>query len=140
MILQFHRNVCENIEYVNLALKSNLAPPMIVLVFEGSVFAVVNPVEGTNNIQVCPNHLQQMTSCTLYTVYIFYYVLYKSEDFPMAKWKYENISNLLFFRITISICSISIMTKQIWTKSLVMMKIWNKKINKETKKQPEEDV
>ena len=69
-ILQFHSDGCEKQRFYlkNLALKSNLASPMIVLVFECPVFAVVNPEERPSNIQVCPNHLHQITlRCTLYT-------------------------------------------------------------------------
>ena len=83
---------------LNLALKSNLASPMIVLVFEGPVLAVVNPEERPSNIQVCPNHLNQITSCvcTMYTVHahhIFDSVLYKSDN---VIFQYQNIDMRIY--------------------------------------------
>ena len=56
---------------INLTLQSNLAAPMIVLVFEGPIFAVVDPEEWTSNIQVGPYHLYEITS-GVYTVNTWY--------------------------------------------------------------------
>ena len=42
---------------IHLALKPNLTPPMIMLIFKGAILAVVDSEEWPRNIQVSPNHL-----------------------------------------------------------------------------------
>ena len=42
---------------IHLALQPNLASPMIMLIFQGAVFAVVDSEERSRNIQVSPDHL-----------------------------------------------------------------------------------
>ena len=42
---------------IHLALQPNLASPMIMLIFQGAVLAVVDSEERPRNVQVSPNHL-----------------------------------------------------------------------------------
>ena len=87
---------------INLTLQSDLATPMIVLVFKGPIFAVVDPEEWTSNIQVGPYHLYEITS-GVYTHDVFDLLGYSiMSAIKVTSW-FSNIKMLIWEHIKFDI-------------------------------------